>query len=816
MAFSTLTGAIRIDASGVKEGVDEAEQEIDSLSGRMESAGQRMQQAGMAMTAGVTAPLTAMGALAVRQTGNFNQAMQQSIAVMGDVDEAMRERLEERAREVARTTTQSHQQAAESYYFLASAGLDAAQALEAMPEVAAFAEAGQMNMAEATNVATNVMSAFNLEASEMNEVTDTLTATVTSHNQTMQGMSDAMSRVAPTAAGMGVEIEETAAAIGLLGDVGIQGQRAGTALNRALTVLSNPTGKAAKRIEELGVAVRDSQGNMRSITEIMSDFESAGADASDMAAIFGSEAGPAMASLLQQGSGALKESTNNLREAEGATKEVAQTQRDTLNAELQIMRSNLADAGVAIGSQFVPAISAMSGHVNNAATAFRNLNDTQQAAIVGFGGLLAVSGPVLLALGTIGVAAPAVATGFGVLAGAATTAAGAANTFSWILTGQTVPALLTTQVAMAGITVPVYALIAAVGALAGAWATNLFGMRDATDEAAGIIGDVIDWLINKVNEIPGVDIEMGDVPGLSDITGAMPSADDFVPTGENYGQSTAKGMEQGMSSSQIPASKTPVPGQSAMQQEGQAAGESYANGMQQGMSGVDIYSDRLTDEMRSALRHGVEGYAQDVGELEDAPTEISEELFNAVLEEQGSVSADDFGISEEEFNILRQRYGNGGGAAAGGAETPADGTGETQQPTQTPATSTGDGGDDSIYGGDRRLSNELGGGSRSEYGGDRRLASLGSSGDDTQSSGSTASSTPAVAEDATQRRSMSGTQTGPSMDAVVAAIDEVKEVIKSLSLEGEFDDEKFDELVDVRVRSRLAQETDRSDRGVGN
>ena len=83
-------------------------------------------------------------------------------------------------------------------------------------------------MAEATDVATNVMSAYGYEADEMASVTDTLTATVSNHNQTMPGMAEAMSTVAPIASSLGIGLEETSAAIGQMGDVGIQGERAGT------------------------------------------------------------------------------------------------------------------------------------------------------------------------------------------------------------------------------------------------------------------------------------------------------------------------------------------------------------------------------------------------------------------------------------------------------------------------------------------------------------------------------------------------------------------------------------------------------------
>ena len=172
-----MTAVLNLDSSGFTSGIEDAEDGMGSLQDRAASTVKSMQRAGGAMTAGVTAPLAAMGAMSVTLAGNFDEAMQRSISVMGDVDGAMKEKLEATAREVANTTTHSASAAADSYYFLASAGLDAAEAMEAMPQVAAFAEAGQLQMAEATDVATNVMSAYGYEADEMASVTDTLTAT---------------------------------------------------------------------------------------------------------------------------------------------------------------------------------------------------------------------------------------------------------------------------------------------------------------------------------------------------------------------------------------------------------------------------------------------------------------------------------------------------------------------------------------------------------------------------------------------------------------------------------------------------------------
>lgn len=815
MAFSTLTGAIRIDASGVSEGVDDAEEEIDSLTGRFQSAGQRMQSAGAAMTAGITAPLLAMGGMAAKQAASFDQAMQKSIAVMGDVDEAMREDLEQTAREVATSTTASHQQAAESFYFLASAGLTAAESMEAMPQVAAFAEAGQMNMAEATDVATNVMSAFGYEASQMNEVTDTLTATVTGHNQTMQGMADAMSRVAPTAAGMGVEIEEAAAAIGLLGDVGIQGQRAGTALNRALTVLSNPTGRAAERINELGVSVRNSNGDLRSITEIMADFEAAGADSADMAAIFGTEAGPAMSSLLQQGTGALQQSISRLREAEGATRSVAQTQRDTLNAELQIMRSNLEDAGVAIGANFLPMLSTLSGHVKRAGQWFANLSDRQQKMAIATGAVAAAAGPLLMVGGTLLTMLPAMASGFTMVTAAAAPVTapilaivGAVGLLSaayatdfmgirsttanvvggvmdnldllkgWFLTAigpigwlymawesnflgiqnRTAQAkdLILSNLDL--IVDGLLALMGPVGWVVVAYRRNIGGFGDATDEVVDDVVEGINWLIERITQIPTELQNLIDrIPGVDGEEVAdklfppKPAADKASETGGEMGSAARDSAESAVQnggdlSEEMFANSNPEVEPTTG--SGEEAGQQWAQSFEQAASPMVSPSvessdgpikGEMTSSMRSVLESGVYGYISDPERIEDAPTEIDENLFDAMAASQGGATADRLGVSEQEFATLVNRFG-GGGYATASSSTRGMATSSNFSPTSTSSSSA------------------------------------------------------------------------LSVSDIAAA---VREALADLVLEGELNvaDDEFDRLVDPRVRAVLADEADRLERG---
>lgn len=497
--ISTLTAVLRLDKSRFKSDVESAQRDMEGFEGRMQKTGKRMQSTGKRMTMGITGPLAAVGALSARTAASFDQNMQQSIAVMGDVDEAMREDLEATAREVANTTTMSADQAAESYYFLASAGLDATQAMESMPQVAAFAEAGQMDMAEATDVATNVMSAYGVEAENMSDVTDVMTATVTSHNQTMEGMSAAFTNAAPAAASMGVEIEELAALTGALGDQGIQGADAGTALNSIMRRMAKRSGEAGQALEELGIETTNANGELLPLTEIIGQLEDANMTAAQSSAIFGRQMSAGNA-LVSTGADELNEYQATLERADGATQDVASTQRETLNSQLAMTKSNLEDVGITIGAIVLPMLSTLTGYVKGAAEWFQGLSDTQQKTIVAMGGLLAVGGPMLWLLGTLITSASAVA--------------GAMGTLAAVNVGAVIPSILGVNgsltlmnVLLSPITLTILALVAAIGALALAWKKDWGNIRSHTEDGVNAVGDLLNWLIDKINKIPGVDID---------------------------------------------------------------------------------------------------------------------------------------------------------------------------------------------------------------------------------------------------------------------------------------------------------------------
>lgn len=231
---------------------------------------------GLAIAAGVA--LVKMVALGESLT----QGMQQSLAIMGPVTAKMRKLMRETAIEVARTTITSARQAADAYFFLASAGLNAAQALAALPVVAKFAQAGMFDMATATDLLTDAQSALGLTVQDaeqnmknMARVGDVLVKANTLANASVRQFSEALTTKAAAAMKMyGISVEEGVAVLAAFADQGIKGAQAGTAFQIVLRDLQTKTIQNTKAFEEQGIAVFTSTGAMRSFGDIFKDFES--------------------------------------------------------------------------------------------------------------------------------------------------------------------------------------------------------------------------------------------------------------------------------------------------------------------------------------------------------------------------------------------------------------------------------------------------------------------------------------------------------------------------------------------------------------
>lgn len=336
-----------------------------------ESGLKKFGKAAAATAAAAAAAVGTVAAVSVREFAKFDQALNQSTAIMGDLSDAMKEDMAATAREVAKSTTFSAEQAAESFFFLASAGLDAAASIKAMPQVARFAQAGMFDMALATDLLTDAQSALGLTIRDdaianlenLTRVSDVLVKANTLANASVEQFSTALTTKAGAAArALGKDVEETVAVLAAFADQGIKGELAGTQLSIVLRDLSTKAIKNKEDFEALGIEVFDANGEMRNLGDIIANLETVLAGMSDetqkatlLQAGFSDKSLAALTALLGT-SEAIKLYEGELRNAAGTTDEISEKQLESLNAQFDLLKSRIKDAGIEIGAALAPAL----------------------------------------------------------------------------------------------------------------------------------------------------------------------------------------------------------------------------------------------------------------------------------------------------------------------------------------------------------------------------------------------------------------------------------------------------------------------------
>src|SRR5699024_4230767 len=156
--------------------------------------------------------------------------------------------------------------------YLAMAGFDTERIIGAMPGLLGLAAAAGADLGRTSDIASDILSGFGIEAENMGQVSDVLAKAMTTSNTTLETLGETMEYVGPIAREAGMSLEEPAAMAGLLGNVGIKGSEAGTAMRAMLLRLAAPTGAAAKALDGLGVEVLYVEGNVRNMVELMGEM----------------------------------------------------------------------------------------------------------------------------------------------------------------------------------------------------------------------------------------------------------------------------------------------------------------------------------------------------------------------------------------------------------------------------------------------------------------------------------------------------------------------------------------------------------------
>ena len=309
--------------------------------------------------AAVTAAFVAAASAAVNVGSSFTASMSQVSATMGITRMSEEyETLSAAAEEMGAATKFSATQAGDALNYLALAGYDANKAVSALPTVLNTAAAGGLDLAYASDLITDSMSALGLGMDELESFSDKLAKTSQKSNTNIAQLGEAILTVGGTAKTLSGGVTELNTMLGLIADNGIKGAEGGTALRNIILSLSAPTDTAAEAMKRLNVSAFDSQGNLRDLSEVFADFNAALAPLTDqqktqaLNEIFNKVDLKAVNALLGTSAERFDELEGYIENCEGAAAEMAKTMDDNLTGDLTIMSSALEGLGIAAFDKF--------------------------------------------------------------------------------------------------------------------------------------------------------------------------------------------------------------------------------------------------------------------------------------------------------------------------------------------------------------------------------------------------------------------------------------------------------------------------------
>ena len=314
---------------------------------------------------------------------NFTSTMSEVSAISGATGEDF-EKLEACAREYGATTVFSASNAAEALKYMSLAGWDADQSTSALGGVLNLAAASGMELGAASDMVTDYLSAFAMEAGDAAYFADLLSYAQSHSNTTAEALGEAYKNCAANLNAAGQDVETVTSLLEGMANQGYKGSEAGTAMAAIMRDITNGMKDGAIKIGETSVAVMDAQGNFRDLTDILTEVEAATNGMGDaeravaLSSTFTADSTKGLNLILNEGMDKIAGYEEELRGASGSAEEMANIMNDNLSGDVAAMNSAFEELGLKIydalesklraGVQFItngviPAIEWLGGHI---------------------------------------------------------------------------------------------------------------------------------------------------------------------------------------------------------------------------------------------------------------------------------------------------------------------------------------------------------------------------------------------------------------------------------------------------------------------
>lgn len=370
---------VNADTSGLSESFREAETEIDSSCTGIDAAVSKATQviAGFVSAAAITAAVKQATQYVVQVGSAFEASMSEVQAISGATSAEL-EKMSAKAKQLGSTSRFSATEVSQAFKYMSLAGWDVSQSISAVDGVIQLAAASGMDLAAASDMVTDYLSAFGMEADQATYMADMLAYAQAHSNTTAEMLGEAYKNCAANLNASGQDIETTTALLEGMANQGKKGSEAGTQLAAIMRDLTAKMDEGAIQIGETSVAVMDVQGNFRDLTDIITDVDAATEGMGDaqkaaaLASTFTSDSITGLNLILNEGIDKIAGYEEELRNSSGAASDMADTMQNNLQGKITAAGSALEGLGIAAYNY----ISGPAGTVVDMATGmFKGLTD---------------------------------------------------------------------------------------------------------------------------------------------------------------------------------------------------------------------------------------------------------------------------------------------------------------------------------------------------------------------------------------------------------------------------------------------------------
>lgn len=376
-----------------------AEQKLKGLSSAFKTTGGLLSK-------NVTLPIVGVGAAAVKTATDFEAGMSEVRAISGATASEL-DALKDKAIEMGAKTKFSASDSADAFKYMAMAGWDSSQMMDGIAGIMDLAAASGEDLATTSDIVTDALTAFGLQASDSAHFADVLAQASSKSNTNVGLMGETFKYVAPIAGALGYSIEDTAVAIGLMANSGIKGSQAGTALRSTITRLAKPVGEAEKAVNDLGISITNADGTMKPLSQTMVELRDKFAGLTEeqkaqyAAMLAGQEGMSGLLAIVNASDEDFQKLTDEINNANGAAQDMAGIMMDNTKGAIEQLKGALESAGILIGEQLTPYIRQLAEWITRLVEKFNSLSEEQQDLIVKIGLIVAAIGPAMLILSKV-------------------------------------------------------------------------------------------------------------------------------------------------------------------------------------------------------------------------------------------------------------------------------------------------------------------------------------------------------------------------------------------------------------------------------